>query len=164
VDALLDALAADEAAHPLTFAAGVRTMPVRQGAAVAMRNRRILASRRGVDVRSPLLHPEVVHALAREGGRLGPGDRTAVLRHLAGDLLPDAVLARTTKAEFGGAYMAGPTRAFAAEWTGAGVDPALVDRAALRSLWQGEHRLAPTAALLQAAWLGDHATGSDSAK
>ena len=46
---------------------------------------------------SPLLHPDVVHALARQGGVSGRGDRTATLRALVSDLLPDAVIAGRTR-------------------------------------------------------------------
>jgi asparagine synthase (glutamine-hydrolysing) len=66
------------------------------------------------------------------------------------------VLSRTTKAEFGGAYMAGHTRSFAETWSGDGVDHALVDADELRRLWRTEDRIAPTAALLQSAWLATH--------
>jgi asparagine synthase (glutamine-hydrolysing) len=155
-EAVAEALGRVEAAQPLSFAHSVRMVPRRRTQVIALRNRRILAGRDDVAVRCPLLEPEVVHALARDGGALGRGDRTTVLRALVADVLPDAVLARTTKAEFGGAYMAGHTRSFAETWSGDGVDHALVDADELRRLWRTEDRIAPTAALLQSAWLATH--------
>ena len=74
--------------RPLSFDASVRMVPRRRTQVLAAQNRRILASRSGVELTSPLLHPEVVQALARDGGRLGRGDRTAVMRALASDLAP----------------------------------------------------------------------------
>ena len=68
----------------------------------------------------------------------GGGDRTAVLRRLVPDLLPDAVLSRTSKAAFNDAYLAGHTREFARTWDGTGVDESLVDAEALRRAWLAE--------------------------
>lgn len=148
-----DALIAVDVAQPLSFASSVRMVPRRRSQTLALHNRRILATQRHVDLSTPLLHPDVVHALAREGGVLGRGDRTATLRALVPDLLPDPVLSRTSKAEFSGAYMSNHTRAFAEGWTGEGVDPELVDPCELRRLWLHERGIAPTSALLQSAWL-----------
>jgi asparagine synthase (glutamine-hydrolysing) len=153
-DLLVEALQFAEIAKPLPFSASVRMVPRRRTQVFSLHNRRVLARKAGVDVQCPLLDAAVAHALARDGGRLGRGDRTTVLRALVPDLLPDAVLARTTKAEFGGAYMNRHTRDFAESWTGDGVDHELVDADELRRLWLTETRIAPTAALLQAAWLG----------
>jgi asparagine synthase (glutamine-hydrolysing) len=153
---LVEMLGLAETAKPLRFSDSVRIVPRRRTQVFSLHNRRVLARSAGVDVRCPLLDAAVVHALARDGGALGRGDRTTVLRALVPDLLPDAVLARTTKAEFGGAYMNRHTRAFAESWTGDGVDHELVDADELRRLWLSETRIAPTAALLQRAWLGAH--------
>jgi asparagine synthase (glutamine-hydrolysing) len=128
-------------------------VPRRRTQLLGARNRQILAQRRDVDFSSPLLHPDFVHALARDGGVLGRGDRTAALRALASDLLPDDVLSRSSKASFTRCYMNNHTREFAARWTGNGVDDQLVDPDELRRIWLGESPAAPTAALLQDAWL-----------
>jgi asparagine synthase (glutamine-hydrolysing) len=139
--------------EPLSFAASLRKVPTRRTQTLTGRNRRIFARRRGVEFTSPLLDPDVVHALAHDGGLLGRGDRTAVLRRLVPDLLPDVVLARTSKVMFGTAYMGRPTRAFAERWNGDGLAPELVDVERLRASWLNEERNALTSALLQAAWL-----------
>jgi hypothetical protein len=44
-------------------------------------------------------------------------------------------------------------REFAARWNGAGVDRELVDADELQRLWASGRPVAPTTALLQAAWL-----------
>jgi asparagine synthase (glutamine-hydrolysing) len=152
-EALLSALYGTERSRPLSFAASVRTVPGQRHHVLAARNRRLLAAQRGVDVSSPLVHPDVVAALARHGGVLGPGDRTAALRTIVADLLPDDVIARTTKAVFTNCYLGRHTREFAAGWNGSGVDADLVDAEALRRQWLGDQQHALTAALLQSAWL-----------
>ena len=91
----------------------------------------------------------------RRGGFLGPGDRTASLRALVPDLLPDEMLTRTSKAYFNNCYMARHTSEFAAGWDGSGVDSELVDADVLRSHWLGEQQHFFTAALLQQAWLAN---------
>jgi asparagine synthase (glutamine-hydrolysing) len=155
-EALLDALSDFTASEPLSFAASVRAVPRLRMIDLGMRNRRVLAKRRDVIIESPFLHPDVVHALAREGGWLGPGTRTQALQRLVGDLLPTAVIQRTSKASFGAAYLAGHTLAFAERWNGTGVDHSLVDASELRRIWRAEERNAHTSSLLQAAWLASH--------
>jgi asparagine synthase (glutamine-hydrolysing) len=141
--------------EPLSFASSVRMVPRRRSFALLAHNQRLLAEDADVVFVSPLLDQDVVEMLAREGGWLGRGDRTAALRALASDLLPDAVLSRTTKAEFGGAFWAGHARGFAERWTGDGVDGSLVDPDALKRLWCSDDHHALTSALLQQAWLAD---------
>lgn len=160
-EALVDALERTERRRPISFAASVRMVPTRRTQVLSAQNLRILGERWGVDFSSPLLHPDFVHALARDGGVLGRGDRTAVLRALVPDLLPDDVLARTSKATFTRCYMARHTREFAAAWTGDGVDHELVDADELRRIWLSERPVAPTASLLQAAWLATHGGKSE---
>lgn len=138
---------------PLSFAASVRQVPMRRGQLLANRSRELHARGFGVRLESPLLDSEFVHAIARLGGFIGPGDRTAVLRELASDLLPDVVLARLGKASFNNAYMGRYSVDFARRWSGDGLDAQLVDVAELRAEWLGSKPSAPTAALLQQAWL-----------
>lgn len=155
-EALLDAVAEGEGTEPLSFAASVKRVPRRRTQLYLAHNGGVLARRHGVEAWSPLLHPEFVHALSREGGRLGVGDRTAALRALIPDLLPDAVLARRSKAVFSGAFNARHTREFANAWSGEGLNEELVDTTELRRVWRSGHGIAMASALLQAAWLADH--------
>jgi asparagine synthase (glutamine-hydrolysing) len=152
-DVLVSALDEADRPQPRSFATSVRLVPRQRHHVLLARNRRYQARRWDVDISSPLVHPDVVEALAAQGGFLGPGDRTASLRALVPDLLPDEVLARTNKAVFTNCYMARYTQEFAAEWDGTGVDPDFVDAEALREHWIGDQRHVLTAALLQQAWL-----------
>jgi asparagine synthase (glutamine-hydrolysing) len=160
-EALLSALYGTERSRPLSFEASLRMVPCQRHHVLAARNRRLLAAERGVEISSPLVHPDVVGALARDGGVLGPGDRTAVLRSLVADLLPDDVIARTTKAVFTDCFMARHTREFAEGWDGSGVDVDLVDPEALRRQWLADQQHALTTALLQSAWLAGARAGAD---
>jgi hypothetical protein len=101
----------------------------------------------------PLLDSSFLAAVARGGGRLGFGDRTAAVRAVFGDLLPDAVLSRTTKAHYGEAFWGRDTREFAERWSGLGVDAALVDPAALKAEWLKPRPHEDSAMLLHLAWL-----------
>ncbi len=98
--------------------------------------------------------------LAKAGGIRGIGDRTAIMRALFADVLPDPVLARSDKAVFGAAFVGDRTREFARSWRGQGVDPGLVDPEVLRAAWVGERFNPRAALLLQAAWLYQQRSGS----
>lgn len=152
-EAFIADLARDRAERPLSFSAAVRAVRHRRILRVGERNRAVLARMYQVDRVSPLLESVVVNAVAREGGVLGPGDRAAVLRQLAGDLLPATLISRRSKATFNRAYIGKRSRAFAENWDGLGVDTALVDPVGLRSAWLDEPPHFMTALLLQQAWL-----------
>jgi asparagine synthase (glutamine-hydrolysing) len=154
--ARLAALEAQERDASLSYATSLLTVPRRRSQALAGHNRGLLAEPYDVSVVSPLLDPTFVRAMAVDGGFLGRGDRTAVMRRLAGDLLPNAVISRTTKAFFGGTYWGWQTRKFADAWSGRGVDTDLVDPDALRALWRSDTHNPLSSALIQAAWLADH--------
>lgn len=143
-----------ELAQPISFSKSVRMVPLRRSQALFARNLRILYQQYDVDISSPLIHHDVVDALARDGGRFGSGDRTDVLRALVPDLLPDAIMSRTSKTWFNAAYFSRQAREFAGNWEGNGVDTALVDPSELRREWLSEMPSALSTALLQAAWLG----------
>ena len=105
---------------------------------------------------TPFLDARFLASLARFLGRRGVGGRTEVMRILAGDLLPEQLITRSTKAVFPEAYCNRHTREFVRAWAGEGVDDGLVDVQHLRALlgdgsdhwWLGR-----TAILLQSAWL-----------
>ncbi len=101
----------------------------------------------------PLANTRFLAALAALPRRARFADRTTAMRAVFGDLLPDAILARETKASFDGAFWNRHSRAFAASWNGEAADPALVDADALRAEWAQERPDARTFTLLQAAWL-----------
>lgn len=94
---------------------------------------RALGSDFDVEVVNPLLDPQVLSELRREGGAGGFASRTEAMRRLCGHLLPDAVLARSTKAVFDRALWGPATAAFVDAWDGRGVDPRHVDLELVRA-------------------------------
>ena len=75
------------------------------------------------------------------------------MRRLFGDLLPQAVIERSSKANFDQIFWTDRTRAFARSWDGSGVPHEWVDPEALARYWCGERPVAASSSLLQAAWL-----------
>jgi hypothetical protein len=108
----------------------------------------------GAEVVNPLLDAGVLAELRRAGGATGFPNRTVAMRRLFGALLPDAVLARATKAAFTRSLFGPVVRAFARDWDGSGVDPRWVDAGVLRAAWltEGEPDFRSTL-LLHDAWL-----------
>jgi asparagine synthase (glutamine-hydrolysing) len=112
----------------------------------------VLAADAGAEVIHPFLDPVVVGAIAGHFGRPGPLDRSAAMGVLFGDILPHQVLVRRSKAHFDEAFIAAHSRQFAARWTGAGVDEAVVDPGRLVEEWRREHPDPRSLLLMQAAW------------
>ncbi len=121
--------------------------------AVVLRNLDLVAREHDVVYSHPFADPRVVRALAAEGGVWGYAGRTDVFRRLFGDLLPDDVLARTTKARFNATRWGERERDFARDWDGSGVDHDLVDPEVLRTAWLSPAPPFAAELLLQAAWL-----------
>lgn len=122
---------------------------------------RTLGSEIDVDYLQTFGEPDFVAAVAAAAGFWGWTGRTATMRHLFGDLLPRAVLERSTKAIFTDAVFTEHTREFARRWDGDGVDTALVDPEKLRENWLSASPHAPSMALLQQAWLGTQRIGNE---
>jgi Asparagine synthase len=116
----------------------------------------LIAADAGTELVHPLLDPGFLAAVGRAGGRTGFGGRTDAMRALFGDLLPEPVLARPTKARYSEALWGRGTREFAERWSGSGVDEALVEPAALRREWAGPAPHDDSAMLLHAAWLSEN--------
>jgi len=104
----------------------------------------------------PFLDTAFLAGLATWGGRLGRGDRTAVMTALFGGVLPEPVLSRTSKASFGGVFWGPASRRFAEAWDGTGLDDRLVDAEALRREWLAPVPVYGSALPLHAAWLAHH--------
>jgi hypothetical protein len=112
-----------------------------------------IGSAHRVAIVHPILDGRFVSALARAGGPAGLGDRTALMRSLFAGALPEALLGRRAKAEFGRALWRSQARSFAGRWDGTGVDLALVDPALLRAAWRQENPLFGSVLPLHMAWL-----------
>lgn len=116
-------------------------------------NLQLLADEHDVTYVHPLQSPEFTSALAREGGRWGYAGRTDLMRHLFADLLPDELLARSTKAHFGSVRWGAQERRFAETWDGDGLSTELFDVERLRAEWLSERPAGASALPLHAAWL-----------
>lgn len=106
----------------------------------------------------PFLAAPVWASTARAAAPCGFQNRTDAMRRLFSDLLPDAILSRTSKAHFDEALWTDTARDFAREWDGTGVPLEHVDAEALYRHWN--HTAWPFAqsfTLLQVAWLTSRA-------
>lgn len=112
-----------------------------------------VATGAGARIAHPLLDRTVWGAVASAAPRSGFPKGDDALRLVAGSLLPEEVITRRTKAGFDRVFYGRHARAFAQEWSGAGVPEALVDIAALRAHWAGEAPDPHSLTLLQSAWL-----------
>lgn len=145
-------LAADWTSEPLTTPRSLEWLLTRRSTAAAAHNHRVIAREFGLEMREPLLDPKFLRSFAREAGRWGFTSRTESMRFLFGDILPEAILERRSKAYFNRAFMGEETQAFARQWDGTGVNPQMVDRELLRAEWLSDTPSALSASLLQAAW------------
>ncbi|MFZ0041469.1 MAG: hypothetical protein WAK93_09195, partial [Solirubrobacteraceae bacterium] len=118
---------------------------------------RAVGTAHDVTIVHPILDDRFVSALATRGGAAGLGDRTSVMRTLFGSALPEALLQRRIKAEFGRALWRSESRAFAEEWDGTGVDLQLIDPGRLREAWRAPNPLFGSMLLLHATWLASQA-------
>lgn len=107
------------------------------------------------DVRlvEPFYDPRFARALVAEAPRGGFPDRTTAFRTLFSDVLPDEVLARTTKAGFNAVGWGPQARAFAESWDGTGLDPDVVVPEAVQAAWLEEVPDVRCVGPLYAAWL-----------
>lgn len=140
------------AARPLRWDRSVRSALGSRAVAVGARTRARVVEDHRCRLVEPLGDAAFVASLAAFGGRWGRLSRTAATRVLAAGLLPDAVVERRGKAAFNASRFGAPSRAFARDWDGHGLDPDLVDPDALRAAWLAGVPPAGTALLLQQAW------------
>jgi asparagine synthase (glutamine-hydrolysing) len=101
----------------------------------------------------PLLSWQVWAEIAYASQPLGFVTRTEGMRRLFGELLPDEICARGSKARFDQAFWSAPTREYARSWDGTGVPDEWIDPTALANHWRGDRPLANSSVLLQACWL-----------
>lgn len=151
-DELVERIGADDLAEPLGFGGSLRWVARRRSVTEFFRTYSALAAEHDTAVAHPLLDPTFLAAVARRHPT-GFSSRTEGMRAVFGGELPDAVLARTSKATFTLAYLGEATREFARDWDGSGVPHDLVDAEALRTAWVSERPPGPTGLLLQSAWL-----------
>jgi asparagine synthase (glutamine-hydrolysing) len=146
------ALAADAVRWPQRWDAAARRWHRTRAHAAVRDVLPALGADLGVTVSNPFVEPTVLAELVRAGGAAGYPSRTAAMHALVGDLLPPAVLERSTKAAFTTPVFGPETRAFAERWDGSGVDHDLVDPHALRGAWMAPQPNMNTILLLHTAW------------
>jgi asparagine synthase (glutamine-hydrolysing) len=147
------ALAREDVSWPQRWDASVRHWYRTRSYAATMEVLSHLAADADITVVNPLLDPMVMAEMARVGGPTGFRDRSSAMLLLFGDLLPQAVLDRPTKATFDLPVWGPHARAFADAWGGQGIDARHVDPAALRREWLSEQPHAASMAWLHRAWL-----------
>jgi asparagine synthase (glutamine-hydrolysing) len=101
----------------------------------------------------PFLEPALLSAAASHFGVRGPANRTAAMRALFADVLPDTILARRSKTTFDEVFFANHSRAFAAAWSGGGVDVSLVDPEGVAAVWNAMQPDPRSFSLMQSTWL-----------
>ena len=146
-------LAADVADEPWGYAAATRAISRQRSFATVVHNHTAAAAEHDVRASDPLLDHRFVAALATSAGRTGHLGRTATMRALFSDVLPEPVLSRSTKASFNRVHTGAATREFARGWDGSGVDTELVDVERLRSVWLSDEPTMAAGVLLHHAWL-----------
>jgi asparagine synthetase B (glutamine-hydrolysing) len=131
-EAVVRAIVRDVSSEPFRWAARMRWWRRQRYLEVALDSLGVLAADADVRVGHPLGERAFAAALARLPQRDRYGDRTAAMRLLFSDVLPQEVLTRSSKARFGQAAWASYSRTLVAGWEGEGVDHELVDVAGLR--------------------------------
>jgi asparagine synthase (glutamine-hydrolysing) len=107
----------------------------------------------------PFEEPRFLTAVARARPRVGWLRREDAMRELFGDLLPDPLILRRSKAGFSQPFFGAFSRGFIESWSGNGLDTSLVDIDRLREAWAHPIVDARSYSLVQAAWSFSNASG-----
>jgi asparagine synthase (glutamine-hydrolysing) len=117
----------------------------------------------GAPCSTVVVHPfedaRFLRAVARARPRVGWLKREDAMRELFGDLLPDPLISRRSKANFSHSFFNAFSRRFVETWSGQGVDDSLIDAEHLLDTWRQPVPDARSYSLVQAAWCassGDH--------
>ena len=100
----------------------------------------------------PYQHPDFLRAIAQARPRVCWLRREDAMRELFGDLLPEALIVRRSKAIFSQPMFSSYSRSFVETWSGQGVDTSLVDPDRLLETWKEPLVDGHSYSLLQAAW------------
>ena len=112
-----------------------------------------MAARSDVHLVQPFLEPDYVRSVCRDAPRDGYPSRTVAMDRHFGDVLPEGVPARSTKAIFSEVFFGPRMRSFAAQWSGTGLDDSLVDAEKLRREWLAPKPQFCSLVPIQMAWL-----------
>ena len=142
-------LADDEAASPFRWGAGIRHAAGQRYLHVGTSNLALLAADEDVRLAHPFLDRGFVAALAALPRAKRFHRRRDAMDVLFGDVLPETVRWRPTKASFDGAFWHEHSRELVCRWSGEGVDTRLVDVELLREQWASDAPDPRTYTLLQ---------------
>jgi len=157
----LDLIASEKAAMPLTYRPALLALAAKRDFVLGQSNYRRVARDFDVTVVDPLLDLGFLNSLGTHYGLLSPHSRTSAMLDLFDHLLPTAILARNTKSFFQEAVLGEPTRQFAREWSGEGLNPEYVNAQVLKREWQAGTISPMGEFLLQQAWLYEQGLGID---
>jgi asparagine synthetase B (glutamine-hydrolysing) len=146
-------VAAEAASEPLRWRRRYRDLADSGYLEICLDSLAVLAGDHDVRLAHPFHDARFLAALAALPRRERPASRTEAMRMLVGDLLPEPVLSRSTKARFDDVFWTDHARALVAGWDGEGVDPEIVDIDRLRAEWASPTPAAHTFTLLQSVWL-----------
>jgi asparagine synthase (glutamine-hydrolysing) len=146
-------IAAESASEPLRWRRRYRELADSGYMEVSLGSLAELASAHEVELAHPFHDARFLAALAGLPRGERPASRSEAMTMLVGDLLPDALLNRSTKARFDEVFWTEHSRELVADWNGEGVDPELVDLDRLRAEWSQPTPQAHTFTLLQSVWL-----------
>ena len=142
---------------PLGFGAALARQRTHRCHTGMRRSLEKLADSAGARLMLPFRDDRYIAALASAGGRRGFGDRSSLVLQLAGHLLPAELLRRSDGAGGAQPFFGEASAAFAANWTGEGLDPDVVDANALRAGWSSSSFPWASTMLLQLAFAHDEA-------
>jgi hypothetical protein len=145
-------IAADAAGEPLRHARRLRRLLGSPALGAGLQGLRALAADRNALVAHPLHDPGFLASVAAQPTGQRYRSRTESLEALVGDLLPPAVLRRSTKSQFSEVLWGPASRELAASWEGDGLDPELVDFERLRQAWTAPEPDTQTITMLQSVW------------
>jgi asparagine synthase (glutamine-hydrolysing) len=143
---------ADAAAEPLRRERRLRRLLGSPTLRMGLQGLQALATDWDVVVSHPLHDPRFIAALAAVPRAERYRSRSESMEALVGDLLPPAVLTRSTKSHFAEVLWGPAGRELAANWDGEGIDPQLVDGERLREVWSAPEPDTQTITLLQSVW------------
>lgn len=151
------ALSGADALHdPFPYDRSVRAVVSWRGPVLGFANLERICRRRACHLETPLADPRVISALAAHGGWKGPQSRGYATSLLGGDLLPDRLYGRDTKADFLTSRFNRHTVATVDAWKDTDISREWVDTERLRSAWEVRRFHPQMAGLVQQAWLAQH--------
>ena len=146
-------VAAEAASEPLRWRRRYRELASSGYIGVSLNSLAVLGADQWVELAHPFQDPRFLAALAALPRARRPVSRTAAMEMLVGDLLPPALLGRSTKARFDDVFFREHSRALVASWDGEGIDEEIVDIDRLRAEWSSPAPAPHTFTLLQSVWL-----------